>query len=389
MSYGVTDQGFVPKPYTVILEEILLAYETAFPGFKRHESNALYIQAQAAANREEKFWSALESVYSSRFVITASGHALELRVIDNIGPRLAPKYALGTCKVIASAGTKIPQGSLINRQDGLVQYRTTRNYTAADANVFEIQVQATIAGDIGNAITGTITEFATTIMGVQSIYNDVAILGGSDAENDDALKARFYASLTDLRGSNIPAISARIRSTSVSAYKLRENRKKVDDTVEGVLMPPHSIAATVIGGTDQEVAEALFHTKAGGVDMLGSTEVTVHDVDGAPYKIKLTRAAGTVIYVVITARVDYTFLPGYESKIKQQALDFINHLNIDETLDYNLLVARAFDGITGVRSLDLTVGRNQNPPGKVDIIPAPNEKFITELSNISVSITRG
>lgn len=389
MQYGVTEQGFVPMPYTVILEEILSAYETAYPGFRRHESNALYIQAQAAANREEKFWSVLEATYNSKFVITASGHALELRVVDTIGPRLSPKYALGVCKVIATAGTKIPQGSLINRVDGAAQYRTTKEYVAIDSSAFEITVQATTAGEIGNTVSGTIRDFANTIIGVQSIYNDEAILGGSDAEDDDSLKARFYASLTDMRGSNIPAISARIRATSVNAYKLRENRKKVEDTIEGVLMPPHSIAATVIGGEDSEVANALFHTKAGGIDIIGDTEVPVQDVDGSEYKIKFTRASGAVLYVVITVKVDYTFLPGYETKIKQQALDFINQLRIDETLDYNLLVARSFDGVSGVRSLDLTVGRNSNPTDKVDIVPSPNEKFITELTKITVSITRG
>ena len=120
-----------------------------------------------------------------------------MRVIDNIGPRLAPKYALGTCKVVAAAGTQIPQGSLINRADGVVQYRTTKAHTAPDANAFDVSVQATIAGDVGNAIAGTITNFANTIIGVQAVYNDVAILGGANAEDDDALKARYYASFTD------------------------------------------------------------------------------------------------------------------------------------------------------------------------------------------------
>lgn len=73
MDYGITPSGFVKKTYQEILNDILEDYETVFPGFKRHESNALYVQAQAAANRLEKLWNVAEAVCYSRFVITAYG----------------------------------------------------------------------------------------------------------------------------------------------------------------------------------------------------------------------------------------------------------------------------------------------------------------------------
>lgn len=390
MIYGVTPQGFVRKPYSVILDEILLDYETAFPGFRKHESNALYVQVQAAANREEKFWATLEAMYYSRFVITASGTSLELRVIDTIGPRIEPTYAIGTCKAIATPGTILPQGTLVNRSDGLVQYRLTKTYVAKDNNAFEVQVQATVSGTAGNIVAGMITNFATTIIGAQSIYNDIAIIGGEDIEDDDALKERYYASLVDSRGSNIPAISAKVRNaTTVSAYRLRENRKGTEQTVDGVLMPSHSIALTVIGGTDDEVAKALFQTKAGGIDMVGDTSVEVKDVDGTPYTMQFIRANGTTVFVSANIVVDFLYLPQYTERIQKQIADFINHLGIDEKLEYNLLVAKAFDGIAGVKTITLTVGRSENPSESADIIPTANEKFVISESGIVLNVVRG
>lgn len=387
MEYGITPNGFIKKTYPVILEEILENYETAFPGFKKHPSNALYIQAQAAANREEIFWNMLEAVYYSRYVITASGNALTMRVIDIIGKRLEPRPAVGYCKVIADRGTIIPQGALIKRKDSDIQYRVLYQYIIESSDPMQISVQCTTNGIIGNAPESTIESFVETISGVTSVFNDAAILGGAEEENDDELKERYYASLQDLRGSNIPAINAKLRSLGLPAYRVRENRTKNEALIDGVLLPPHSIAATVIGGSDDDIADALFHTKAGGIDMLGSTSVTIVE-DGTNYKILFERGTGSTVYVKLAIKVNYQFLATYEQKLKEQIADYINHLAIDETLDYELLIARAFDGVPGVTSLNLFVGREASPTGQTDLKPKPNEKFVVSDDSVQITINR-
>lgn len=389
MDYGITPQGFVKKTYQEILEEILEDYETVFPGFKRHESNALYVQAQAAANRLEKLWNVAEAVYYSRFVITAYGDGLTMRVIDVIGKRLDPKYAQGYCKVVADVGTVIPQGSLLKRKNSTLQYRTKKAYTVQSGDPLQIEVQCTTAGTEGNASKGSIISFVESIAGIKSVYNDVAIAGGSEQETDDELKARYYLSLQDSRGSNIPAINAKLRTLNLDSFRVRENRNKTEQDVDGVRMPPHSIAATVFGGNDEEIANALFHTKAGGIDMKGDTDVTVTDVDGTEYPITFIRATGTDVYAKATIKVNYAFLGNSEAQLKQQISEYVNKLSIDEILEYDLLIARGFDGIPGVTSIDLAVGTSSNPTEREDLTPSVNEKFVIQQDSIKITINRG
>lgn len=390
MSYGITDNGFVKKTYTEILEEILEDYETVFPGFKRHESNALYVQAQAAANRLEKLWNVMEAVYYSRFVITAYGDGLTMRVLDIIGRRLDPKYAQGFCKVSADPGTQIPQGTLLKRVNSDLQYRVLRDYVIEESeDPTLIEIQCTTAGTQGNAPIGSISSFVESIAGIKVVYNDSAIVGGSEQETDDELKARYYESLQDTRGSNIPAINAKLRSLGLDSYRVRENRTKSEAMVDGVLMPPHSIAATVFGGVDEEIAEALFHTKAGGIDMKGDKKVVVTSDDGASYDILFTKATGTSVYIKLEIRVSYAFLSSFEAQLKKQMMEYINKLSIDATLEYDLLLAKGFDGIPGVTSISLYVGTEEEPVGREDLTPATNEKFVISEENIKISVTRG
>lgn len=196
-------------------------------------------------------------------------------------------------------------------------------------------------------------------------------------------------SLQDSRGSNIPAINARLRTLDLDSFKVRENRSKTEQTIEGVQMPPHSIAATVFGGNDEEIANALFHTKAGGIDMKGDTEITVKDVDGTPYQISFIRATGTDVYIKATIKVNYAFLGNFESQLKQQMMEYINKLSIDEMLEYDLLIARGFDGIPGVTSIDLAVGTTSDPTGRADLTPQVNEKFVVQPDSIKITVNRG
>lgn len=388
MAYGITASGFLKPTYEVILEEILQSYESRYPGFRRHESNLLYIQAQANANREEQFWSLLESVYYSRFVITSYGSALDFGVADRVGKRHAPQYAKGLITIQASAGTLVPAGTLVRRADD-VQYRILQDTNIPSTSPVETKIQCVTAGEVGNTSARTITELVTSVVGVSAIYNEDPIIDGAPEESDDALKTRFYASLQDSRGSNVPAINSRLRQTSANAFKVRENRTSASATVDGLQMPPHSISATVIGGTDKEIGQALLYTKAAGVDIVGTNSVMATYDGGTEYEIPFTRAQGVTVYIKFTINVDITFLGFHEAKIKEQAMRYINELRIEQDVDYDLLIAKAFDGIPGVVGLNAVLGRDPNIMTNQDIVAALNEKFVTTLPNITITVTRG
>ena len=61
-----------------------------------------------------------------------------------------------------------------------------------------VPVVADAAGAAGNASANTITLLATTVPGIDTVFNPIPATGGSDPESDDALRARFRAYIGSL-----------------------------------------------------------------------------------------------------------------------------------------------------------------------------------------------
>lgn len=385
--YGVTEFGFNTKNYQTCLAEIVAVYKNKFPGFKAHESNALYLQAQAQANQEEQLWSALEAVYNSRFVLTAEHAALDYKTVDRIGARKESAYASGKVTISGAVGTNILQGELLRTSEASgLRFRILQNYIIPSNGSVEVEAQCTTPGLSGNVLANSVTSFVSTHIGIQGVSNSKALAGGTETETDIELRERFLTSLQDFRGSNIPAISARLRRVpDIAAFKIRENKTSNTLTVEGISMTSHSIGVTVVGGLDAEVGNALLHSKAGGINDLGTSSVSVPDVDGKLYTMKFTRGSGTKVFVSIELVVTGTFLNSDIRRLQEQAANYINKLDIEKDLVYNQLIAKTFSCIEGVTSFNLYVGRSSNPTTKVDISAAKHEKFIMSADDIIIT----
>jgi hypothetical protein len=385
--YGVTPEGFKSKNYQICLTEIVTVYKNKYPDFKEHESNALYLQAQAQANQEEQLWNTLEAVYNSQFVLTSEHTALDYKTVDRIGPRGESTYASGKVTISGSVGTKILQGELLRTsEDSGLRFRILASYTIPSGGSLEVEVQCTTSGISGNLFAHTIVSFVNTKVGITNVDNSDILVGGREAETDIELRERYFASLQDFRGSNVPAIAARLRRVpDIIAYKIRENKTSNTKTIEGISMTSHSIGVTVIGGIDLEVGKALFTSKAGGINDLGTTSIKVPDVDGTEYNVGFTRGKGTPLNAKLELVTTDFFLGNNIEVIKEQLAKYINELSIEEDFLYNQSIAKAFSCVDEVTSFNLYVGKGSSPTGQVDIKAAQHEKFIIDISDITIT----
>lgn len=104
--------------------------------------------------------------------------------------RKAATPAFGNVQLTGTIGTTIPNGTIVQRGDGL-QYSTISIATNT-AGTVAISIRAIDSGSIGNADTGITLTLASPIAGMNSTgVASTALTGGTDIETDASLQARM------------------------------------------------------------------------------------------------------------------------------------------------------------------------------------------------------
>src|SRR5580704_489271 len=83
LTYGVTRQGFIVKPFQTILSDAFARAQQLFgPDIDLRSSSAIRKVVELSSLDAALLWMALDDVYHSGFTSTASGDALDLLGAD-------------------------------------------------------------------------------------------------------------------------------------------------------------------------------------------------------------------------------------------------------------------------------------------------------------------
>ncbi|WP_334320360.1 baseplate J/gp47 family protein [Gilliamella apicola] len=128
--------------------------------------------------------------------------------------------------------------------------------------------------ELGNYIINSLEEFtpSTIIVGIERVTANSNSYGGVDEETDEQLLNRFMLShsinnFDDRQGLQ----SALLNIIGVSKCIVYENFTNNTDE-KGV--PPHSLNAVILGGSDEKIAEVITKNKIGGCGLFGQIETT-------------------------------------------------------------------------------------------------------------------
>ena len=111
-----------------------------------------------------------------------------------------------------------------------------------------------------------------------------AELSQAGVADPDAIRAAL------LQITGVTSATVFVNNTDVETGTLAQNN----------VMPPHSVEALVLGGTDQLIFDVLFGSVAGGIAFVGSTVGTSTDSQGVAQPVKFSRPTAINIYVDIT-----------------------------------------------------------------------------------------
>lgn len=219
-------------------------------------------------------------------------------------------------------GTNIPAGSQAIVSGSGQIFTTDNPYIIGSGGSVTGSMTAVEYGPIEVPINGLDT-VASAVLGWETVTNPNAAVPGDLEESDIAARRRRLDTLAVQSMSVAEAVVSRVLSIpEVRSMSFRENTAATTQTIDGISMVAHSIYACVEGGSDADVAQALYETKTAGAGYNGSETVSVVDpYSGQTASVKFDRP--TQIPILVRVTVKQTALDA-QNIVRDAIMDYVN-----------------------------------------------------------------
>lgn len=388
MAYGLTSTGFVEKPVETIDAEIAAA-QRADPALgddwdTSAESPSGALNGIIAAKLGE-VWELGGMVYRSRDPRAATFAGLEAVCSFTGARRKDATKGTVTLRMQLAGSYTLPVGSIAH-VDGQPTNRWVTTAAAVNASgstaLVDVAAEAETAGVVA-ANAGTITVPATPTAGWLGVTNPADAVPGTAREADPVLRARRESELGAGGTSPVDAVRAHLgRVTGVSVVSIHENSANF---YAGAL-PPNSLEAIVQGGTDAEVASAIWQAVAGGIQTFGNTTRTVVDAGGFNRTVRFTRPTSVLGYATVTVIYDAARYAG-DTAVKTAVTAVTAAQQAGQPIRQSDLIA-AVRAVAGV--IDCTIvllGRTLG--AQYDANLGADLAEVVKLANARVTVVRG
>lgn len=259
----VTNSGTIVPDTATVLGEVQAEYQTAFGADINPDPSTpqgLLIAAETSARTGVIRNNA--QVANQINPNLAGGIFLDaICALTGLQRRVASSSVVPGVQLNGVPGTVIPAGVIAKTTAG-DEFASASAVTVNGVGMAEVEFVAVVPGAVPCPI-GALTQIVTGVLGWDAVTNPQAAVLGQPEETDAALRARRRVTLA-LQGTALPTsiMSAIYDVTGVRSMSFRENTFATVRNIDGVSMAPHSIYACVEGGTDADVANALFVNKS-------------------------------------------------------------------------------------------------------------------------------
>lgn len=213
------------------------------------------------------------------------------RMQDAIGrfyfqDRISARGTVVTATVSGLVGTSIPEGSIASDDAGYL-YSSLSNAEIPASGSINIEFQNQTPGPIP-CPAGALNTIYRAINGWSGVVNSSAGVVGIDVESRIAFEKRRQQSVArGGRNTDASTLAALLATEGVLDAYVWSNRTDATVTQGSTSFPVvrHSLYACTYGGSDEDVAEAIFSTKNPGVNLNGDTTFIIEDKENysAPY----------------------------------------------------------------------------------------------------------
>lgn len=400
MSFGMTETGFRPKRLSDILDSIneklqnVTDPDTGEKPFINETSDGVLAQVTSIVAEELSIcWEQAYLASVQYDPLYSSGAALRgLVQINGINPSYGSKTQI-PMTLGGNAGTVIPSGSRIANTEGTEVYQTSTTVTIGGGGTVSVNATCVETGPKDPA-ENTIISIQTPIFGWNSATNGSATSVGTDADTDLQLHIKQERATAATSYRQVDAIIAGIVGVpGVKFARLYVNNTTATDA-RGIR--PKALAAVVVGGTDEDIANVL-RLKAGSLDdfqgNLDNPIVYTGEL-GDTQTIDFYRPTSVPIYVDINITVtnSASYPENAEELIKQAIVDYAQY---DQSgmagfpPGADVLLSRLYtpiNSVPGFKVNSLKIGTSSDALSTSDISIDWNEIAQFTTANISITV---
>ena len=326
---------------------------------------------------------ALEQLAGSLDPQSAAGAFLSRLVLLNGIQRAESEYSAVSLTCTANTvGATIPAGSLVSVPATGYQFATDAQLILAPSASDTVSATAVEVGAI-TATAGTLKQIDTPIYGWASVTNAAAATVGQQEESDETLRLRRQVVAERTGTCSTSAIYAAITDvTGVTEALVLENNTQFTNS-DGV--PPTTIWAIVNGGSDADVAEALYTHVGAGVGYYGTTTVVhVDSVTGNSHSIKFSRPSDVSIYITVNVTPDSTYPADGDTQIEDALIAYFDGFTISDDVIYSRLFT-PINTVAGHEIDSLYIGLAAVPTGVVSLVMGNSQIAVTTATEIVVN----
>lgn len=233
------------------------------------------------------------------------------------------------------------------------------------------------------ALSGTLTGIVNNISGLDRVENYLDAVKGNNVETDAELRVRRINALLGIAAARLDGIrSFLLLVENVTSAKVFENDTL---TVDGSGRPAKSIECLVLGGTNQDILEAVFDRKAAGIEAYGSVSGTVTDSQGDDHMVKFSRPSSINIYLELDLTIDADYPSDGDTLVESAILAHATTLEIGEDVIVYPYLITALGVIVGITDVVLRIGTSASPTLDDNIVISETELAIFDSSRITVA----
>lgn len=237
--------------------------------------------------------------------------------------RRAATRSTGTVTLSGANGTVIPAESEVRTDSGDI-FSTDTEVTIPSSGSIDVDITAEEYGVV-QANADTITIIVDARPGWTGVTNAAAITPGRNREKDSVFRARIEEARDRNGFGSLAAIRGRLLDVDgVTHADVLENRTNAEATTRGITIAAGGIAPIVEGGTDADVAEAIYLGSVTGQVFSGTTSED-HAPTEAPtdtVTIRFTRATEVEAQIALTITGSVNFPGDGLSQIRANLLEF-------------------------------------------------------------------
>lgn len=388
----VDSAGLHIPTYNDILEDMIA-------GMKKIYGDDIYLGNDSAdyqllsifALKQSDSLQALAYAYNARSPLTAIGSSLDAVVKLNGISRKAASHS--TCEIVL-AGTPFTQiqGGAVMDKAGLI-WDLPNSVTIGSDGKLITTATCREAGAI-SALVGDIEVISTPTYGWTSVTNVTAAVQGRNLETDAELRQRQALSVSNPSQTMLAGTKGAIAALpNVSRFAVYENDTNTADVSESNPhgLPPHSITCVIEGGSDDDIAQAIYNHKGLGCYTNGSTKVEYTDQNEFVNIIRFDRPTYRDIYVKLVIKKYTGYITSVISQVRTAIYDYLASLTVGSDVSISMLIGVITacnpdinKPIFGIKSITIGMEKTALTAGDIDI--AYNEIPNPVYGNIEVYV---